>query len=74
MEMSKTQIAVLAAAREILKELDRASSEARYDIPEDSTYDAWDLGLFSHACKGAEEALFDVLNVAHSYLGIETGI
>ena len=72
-DMTDTEITVLKAARATLKDLESRCLDVTTS-PEESINLNFNLGKLSEACDQAENSVFNVLNVARSYLDIEVGV
>lgn len=64
---SKSEVAVINAARTMLRALEAEARDVALDA--DEKHDAMDYGRLAEAIDNAEGALFNVLNVADSYCG-----
>jgi hypothetical protein len=71
-DMTDTEITVLKAARAILKDLESRCLDATTSSEESINLN-YNLGKLSEACDQAENSVFNVLNVAKSYLNTEVG-
>jgi hypothetical protein len=61
------QIAALNTARDVLRELEKQAMQS-HDV---ESWRIFNYGKFSEACDDAEQAIFNVFNVAHAYLHVE---
>jgi hypothetical protein len=75
MTISDTELAVLKAARAVLREVQARCLEESHDVNDTDGYTntRYNLGKLGEACDHAEETVFNVLNTAKSYLNIEVG-
>lgn len=67
--LTKAQVGALNDARDVLRAIEKQATSESYS--EDSVWQPFDCGKLAEACDSAEGAMFNVLNVARSYLGIK---
>lgn len=78
LEITTAEAEVLNTARRLLQDIDkRASAQAwsfKHGEEGESQYDQHDLGRLSEAASIAENAIFNTLNIASSYLHLDVDL